>query len=287
MRSSLVLVPLVCILGASLLILPIGDVSADAQHPVPSSDFFSTFPELSVTTSSPAVVFDLSTFPDSVSNVEFLYECLRVSYDNRSLELVDSYAPTWISVSFQYTSILVTVAPGSVCDDTFWIEYRITGGATISMVFPIVVSDSGSSVPEPVGQNTFTLRFDSQGGTIVNSMVVLSSSDSAVFDITGKDPSRSGYSFIGWSSDPDGSSVLTGRTFTVQVLPDEDSGSATLYAVWEESGLRLPTFFDGLGELVTDPVIIGCSLAAFLGSCLFIRWRMSRCRFLCSSRSSA
>ena len=80
-----------------------------------------------------------------------------------------------------------------------------------------------------------------------------------------------GYDFVGWSYSESGDSIIRGD-ISLDGVPDE-LVSVTVYAVWEPAKLVIPTFWDGLIELVSNPIILLLCLIMFLAVCLFIRNR--------------
>ena len=65
---------------------------------------------------------------------------------------------------------------------------------------------------------------------------------------------------------------MYGSTLTMNGIKG-DTVSVTVHAIWEESHLVIPTFWDGLIELISNPIILLVGLILFLAICLFIRNR--------------
>lgn len=76
----------------------------------------------------------------------------------------------------------------------------------------------GEPTPEP---DTFTITFDANGGSSVNSMNAKAGTTVSALPQAARD----GYNFLGWFTDKDGGSKVTELTVT---------GDVTLYAHWEE-----------------------------------------------------
>ena len=103
-----------------------------------------------------------------------------------------------------------------------------------------------------------------------------SNQDSYEFDISGVlDPVRTDYRFLGWTSDVEEGSRLPDKV-TVSISDGGSYGSRTIYAMWEydPQEIVIPTLWDGLIELFSNPVIFLLGVVVFLGVCLFIRNRM-------------
>ena len=275
MRSSLIIAALL-MFCTPFIGLAAQDLDADSSHPVPSSyDFRYDFGVREYTTSSSQDVLDLYEMGHSDQDLALINEILFSS--KRTLTIASSYCPDWISISFHSSQdrTFVTITPGAVCDDLFWIKFNVTGGRTLLLTFDIKVSDSGSVVPA-VDENVFTLDFDVRGGSTVRSVVKHSGESSVVFDLSEKSPVKQGFTFKGWSVDENGESILSG-SYTMRVSGSSHEASATLYAVWEEvpSGMFIPTLFDGIIELVNNPLVLVCSILGMFGLAFFIRGRMS------------
>lgn len=94
---------------------------------------------------------------------------------------------------------------------------------------------------------TFTLAFDANGGTGGPSAMTEETEEYLVsFTVPGSEPTRDGYTFMGWSETPDGDvKFRKGDNVAVAEMNSVD-GTRTLYAVW---AAREDTRF----ELVLDP----------------------------------
>lgn len=81
-------------------------------------------------------------------------------------------------------------------------------------------------------QTNFTIRFDTNNGTGGPGVIVASGSGAAQVMIpTSPDPTRDGYTFLGWSLEPDGQvdpEYAKGRLVTI-------NSNITLYAVWSQN----------------------------------------------------
>lgn len=98
------------------------------------------------------------------------------------------------------------------------------------------------------GENTFTLRYDANGGSGAPADQSVSTADSSgVFTISSEKPSRQDYAFLGWSTDKNAD------------LPEYVSGEAirighdlTIYAVWQkitpETKTITLTYHDNFGD---------------------------------------
>lgn len=268
---SFSLVAVLCVSGVLVLVSDGSEVDAD----VPSAD--ETFNVITATyyTDSEAQVLD---FYELGGDYAVYAEILNGANNQGELSIISSYMPTWITIDYgglYYTNVTVTISPGAVCDDVFWILYDVFGSRFL-LTFDIQVleSDSGTVVPDPDDPyNTFYLYFNTQGGDSITGLSAKSARSSYTFDISEIVPTRDGYTFVCWSTDPYGEAMLSGSV-TVS-LGDDGTGSRTIYAIWEENrnGLIIPTFWDGLIELFSNPIILLVCLIVFLAVCLFIRNR--------------
>ena len=262
-------------------------VDADASHPVPQdADFSKDLGSFSFSTDSPAYVMDfyeMSQTDDSDNMFAFIAEAIYYGDNRGDFTIVSSYSPGWITVTHPVINSMrsyLTITPGGACDDTFWFKI-FSANSTFVLYLHVTVTDSGSVVPDPdQGQNSFTLRFDVHGGSAVSSMYRTSSDSQVSFDISNVLSEKEGYTFKGWAVDEEGESLLSG-TVTVRINDDSDHALKIIHAVWEEKsgGIVIPTLFDGLIELFTNPVFLLIFIAGVLGLAYFIRGRQ-RCRFL-------
>ena len=75
-----------------------------------------------------------------------------------------------------------------------------------------------------VNHNGFTVEFDTDGGSRIDSVKVMYSETVPVTE----EPVKEGWEFTGWYTDPD-------RTESFDIEEDPVTGSMTLYAGWEEA----------------------------------------------------
>ena len=102
----------------------------------------------------------------------------------------------------------------------------------------------------------------------------------AIFSIPDA-PEREGSVFKGISQVPNGPLISGPLVVSVGAsnVVETDSGdggsvyTATFYAVWETESVYLPTMWDELAALLSDPLVIMLLVAGFLSVCLFIRNR--------------
>lgn len=186
--------------------------------------------------------------------------------------------PGWISVEKSYTGTMyedfvpdvqLVVNPTYVAASTdYWVHSSLMGG--ILWTITVEVEDSDPTVT-PEGTYTYNVVFDTHGGSSVGPITHDSHNDSWTVDLSKYVPTKDGYEFKGWSPDASGETMY-GSTLTMNGIKG-DTVSVTVHAIWEESHLVIPTFWDGLIELISNPIILLVGLILFLAVCLFIRNR--------------
>ena len=272
---SCVAVVVLCLCSVPMVL----DDSASADVPSqPDADVSLTVVSKTYLTDSPSESFHLLDMGDLGREYVEAGEIIASSSHQGNLEIDASGLPSWISyhVPSEYdlsNDVYFTVSPGAPCDETFWIWFDAYNGDTsIILLFDIVVEDSGSVIPTE--NYTFVLNLNTNGGDPLGPLSAESKDRSHTFDISGCVPMRDGFSFKGWASDPNGEAMLSGSV-TVTISGDSSTASRTVYAVWEENdySLTIPTFWDGLIELLSNPIILLLGLIMFLAVCLFIRNR--------------
>ena len=257
---------------------------------------------------------DMSQFVRSVRNIGIYSEVDDPTSDGWT----DACVPSWIDAEIvkagygEYDDgVEITIRPAlqAVSEDThgdYWIYYSITqdlpgSSSTTTKTFLITFSvdvewNGGVIVPDMYNQ--FIVNWDYGNGYVVSTtpVTVASNVTSLSFSIPSDVPSREGKVFVGFSASRDGSvidaSSVVVHTGDSNVVGVEDGSggmvyTATFYAVWETQGLVIPTFWDGLIELFSDPLVLLFMAVMFLAVCLFIRNRNGgRYRWSRSSPSS-
>lgn len=258
------------VLGAAPLLL---SAESDAMDPPTEYDERYDFSSRTYYTDSAAETIH---FADGDSTLSDIGMVLWGAHDSGSFEIVSSYLPTWIvfdyGTSLNY-DVTVTITPGAVCDDVFWILIKCYGSPLL-ITFDITVleSDSGEVVPGEE-YNQFTLYFDCGEGSSVSPMYGESADSFFDFDVSGVVSERDGYVLKGWSSDASGQAMF-GNTITVTLADGGSTGSRTVYAVWEQSKIVFPSMWDDLSAMLSDPIVQLGLVVGFLAVCLFIRNRM-------------
>ena len=186
--------------------------------------------------------------------------------------------PGWITVEKSYTGTMyedfvpdvqLVVDPiYAAASSDYWVYSAMMGG--ILWTITVGVEDSDPTVT-PEGTYTYNVVFDTHGGSSVGPLTHDSHNDSWTVDLTKYVPTKDGFDFKGWSPDASGETMY-GSTLTMNGIKG-DTVSVTVHAIWEESHLVIPTFWDGLIELISDPIILLVGLILFLAVCLFIRNR--------------
>lgn len=217
----------------------------------------------------------------------------------------DACVPSWINATIvdddgvygeQHEGIIITIMPAlqQVSEDThgdYWIYYSMTQSGpgittntkTYLFTFSVDVEWAGGVIV-PDTYNRFVVNWDYGNGYVVSTtpVTVASNVTSLSFPIPSDAPSRDGKVFVGFSASRDGSvidaaSVVVHTGDSNVVAVEDGSGgmvyTATFYAVWETQGLVIPTFWDGLIELFSDPMVLLFMAVMFLAVCLFIRNR--------------
>lgn len=80
--------------------------------------------------------------------------------------------------------------------------------------------------------NTYTVEYNGNGDTS-GSMTRTSHTYDTVANLSENMFTRTGYTFLGWSTDPDASSATYTDQGSVKNLTSENNGTVTLYAVWQ------------------------------------------------------
>lgn len=106
----------------------------------------------------------------------------------------------------------------------------------------VYLAENGEEVPQ-----IFTITYNANGGELGNVPGSEIKFSNKSYSITLKEPTKEGFTFLGWatSSDATGGEYLAGDTFDV-------SSNVTLYAVWIESDEDLPLLADmvNVGDFV-------------------------------------
>lgn len=92
--------------------------------------------------------------------------------------------------------------------------------------------------------NTYTIAFDSNGGTGTTESVNATYDQDATLTTNGF--SKAGYEFTGWNTNADGSGYSYGNGAIVKNLTAENNGTVTLYAIYTPKKYKL-TIKDGFG----------------------------------------
>jgi len=200
------------------------------------------------------------------------------SYGQGNCTIDRSGAPAWITFDIfsSRADVKITITPGAVCDDTFWIMFKCFGSDKILLTFKIRVLDSGHGVIPAENLKTFVLKFDTAGGSRIGDMSAQSTTTSHTFNLDNvQKPTRDGYKFLGWSSDDSGLSMLMSPSYPMSITDGSNYITKTLYALWEKEDrhIIIPTIWDDLFALLTEPMVIIGLVVMMLSSAVFIRSR--------------
>ena len=137
----------------------------------------------------------------------------------------------------------------SVGVDVFTQNFTVEENGTSSIVF------QNAYTPK----NTFTLTYDANGGTgAPDAESTTVAKESVEFTVSTTEPTREGYTFLGWNENKD---ATTAQNFTENkiTVTAADGYSKTLYAVWsrDKGTLTVTKTFTGLdaGEKLPDVTI--------------------------------
>lgn len=209
-------------------------------------------------------------------------EIIGTSYYQGTLSVDRSGAPSWINYDFVYSrhDVRFTISPGAPIDDTFWILFNVGNGRMLLLVlFEITVIDSGSVIPDE-NYKTFTLKFDTNGGTVISDYSVQSLDTTYTFDLSAiSTPARTGFKFVGWSTDNSGQTVLINSTWTLVITNGSNAVSGTLYAVYESSSssdddklvIPMDSVYDMLVELFSNTTLLVILAGGLLGVAVLFR----------------
>ena len=92
--------------------------------------------------------------------------------------------------------------------------------------------------------NAYTIRFDKNAPNATGSTADKHMEYDKAGNLTRNGYSRTGYTWLGWSSSSDGSGTMYSDGQSVVNLTSEDGGTVTLYAVWKINRYTV-TFIDG------------------------------------------
>lgn len=224
------------------------------------------------------------------------------------LPVEDKVAPSWITYSADLVSIVstgsvtFTVHPAAQTEGehsthgSYWFyfeaTYHGTSGDTVEpylFMFDVYVDwDEGGGVITPPEDEKvyFRLNLDYGQSDLQDTSlfrIADSGSLSAVFDLPSA-ADREDLVFSGWSLSEGGPATYV-DSFTLAIGADnvtvtEEGGvsyyTVTLYAVWSPEGLVIPTMWDELTVLLSDPLVLLFLAAGFLCVCAFIRSRNDR-----------
>ena len=131
-----------------------------------------------------------------------------------------------------------------------WFE-RATAGTAITSILmdgnKTIYAQWEKNPSEPVTKDSYTVTFDSQGGSIIDPVTVTPGESVEL-----ETPTREGYTFLGWFDAP-----TTGNHVTSPATPDDD---INLYAHWSKDKVVVSTFSvtfdyqDGTTDTVTGSV---------------------------------
>jgi len=267
--NKLLITVLTVILFSSTLGVLVMDSNAAEVPDQPNHTDLVEMPSMSFTQSSSAVTMYLSEYYANYATV------IGGTYMQGNLTINDNGLPSWITYTLYSNreDIKFTITPGAECNETFWVLFTCYN-MKILITFPITIINDGGGVISDDDQNTYILTFDTQGGSSVAPMISYTSSDSHTFDISDTKSDRSGYTFKGWSTVANTSTVNVVNSWTLSVSGSETSDTYTLYAVWEKSKITIPTVWSELAEALNNPIIIILGLIMFFAVCLFIRFRI-------------
>lgn len=227
------------------------------------------------TTNTRSQVFALGT-----ANTDEAFFAQAVSHSVQIGEYsFSSNAPSWITweVKPNDSKFYLTIIPGAPSDGNYTLTFNCYGySSNIVCILKIhvIVTDSGTVVPDPdpSTSNTFELLFDTQGGNAIGPVRKVTVDDSMSVALANYVPVKNGYTFLGWASVP-GSDVVDMGDYAIV---NETTSPKTVYAVWEPAEpetLILPTLWDGLIEILSNPLIVGGMAAFMLMTAFMVRGR--------------
>lgn len=198
-----------------------------------------------------------------------------------------------------FLDIRISPALQQVSEDThgeYWIFFHHVYSAMFNsdedrylIKISLDVKWNGSVIVPDIVYHTYALTFDANGGTggITQCFTIPAVKDSGIYyvDTLSVGPVKPGFRFIGWSTVliEDGKAPIDvpgSYPFQSAQADSVDSSdpqnivySKTIYAVWEKEGVYIPTLFDALIELFTDPFVLVFMVAGIFGTAYFIRGR--------------
>ena len=261
------------LLAAMLLSLSLVALVQDASSAdLPAHSYECRALEKNYYTNSPSESFFLSKCgaPDAAGYGEII----GGSNMQGNLRVNAAGCPSWITYelfSNRY-DVRFQMAPGAVCDGLFWILFDcLDGRLKILVTFKIKVSDGGGVIPDD-RYNDFTLKLDGNGNGASESIRGQSVTDSYTFDLSGHRPAREGYKFKGWSTTSGGETRLASESWTLKVVSGK-SVTGTLYAQWEKTNIVIPTVWQMIAQLLSEPVFLLLTFGSMGLFALFVRHR--------------
>lgn len=103
--------------------------------------------------------------------------------------------------------------------------------------------------------NKYTIKFDGNADNVKGTTASMSMEFNKPAALTKNGFTRTGYDWIGWAANKDGSGTSYSDGQTVTNLSVDDGATVTLYAVWRKQ-LRTVTFIDGFDKTVISRVDI-------------------------------
>lgn len=141
---------------------------------------------------------------------------------------VGNYKATW-TTNARITNKDMSAATGSV---TFGLSFNTAGGTST-----YIHISGGKDLPAP--DVAATLKYDANGGTGAPKSESKSGpkGSSATFTVSSTTPTRDGYTFNGWNTDPNGNGTAYEAGNSISVAY---GSTTTLYAQWEEKSAPGP-----------------------------------------------
>ena len=173
------------------------------------------------------------TFTSSIATTDSGFE-LQYSVGSHSVSVDSNISHGTLSADKLYTAAGDIINLDVTPDKGYHIEsvkYNDTAITPENGVYSFVMPDEDAFVTATFAYNTYTIRYDANGGT--GNMDDQTTSYFIPVNLTENSFVRGGHAFKGWNTSPYGNGTGYADKAAVEKLTEEHGGIITLYAQWE------------------------------------------------------